>query len=266
MHCPFPGMDPYIERPAIWPDFHDGFVTFIRGALQPLLRPNYFAIIQERLVIEEPSRSRYPDVSVAQPKGVSAGSRRKPGGAALADDEPLIFELGQEPLRQPYLEIVESAGEGRLVTAIEVLSPDNKRGGAGRESYLKKRKQFWRGGANVVEIDLLRRGRWTVRVPSSKLETAPPWHYLAVVTRQEPAQEEVYPMHLQRRLPRIRIPLAAGDQDVRLDLQAVFTRSWDEGPYPTVLKYDGLPPGKLPPDDLKWCQKQLRSAGLRNGK
>ena len=27
MPCPFPGMDPYIERPAIWPDFHDSVIA-----------------------------------------------------------------------------------------------------------------------------------------------------------------------------------------------------------------------------------------------
>ena len=33
MPSPFPGMDPYVERPAIWPDFHNRLITFICGAL-----------------------------------------------------------------------------------------------------------------------------------------------------------------------------------------------------------------------------------------
>jgi hypothetical protein len=267
MPSPFPGMDPYIERPAIWADFHDSFITFVRGALQPQLRPNYFAIIQERLIVGEARHSRYPDVSVAQTKGATpSGQRSATAGPVVQDDEPLIFELDQEVLRQPYIQIVESAGEGRLVTAIEVLSPDNKRGGPGRRSYLRKRRQLWRGGANLVEIDLLRDGKWTVRVHPSKLQAAAPWHYLAVITRQDPAQEEVYRMILQRRLPGIRIPLVAANEGVHLDLQAIFARCWDEGPYPQVLKYDGLPPGKMDPDQAEWCLKQLRDAGLRNGR
>ncbi|MCA9222727.1 MAG: DUF4058 family protein, partial [Planctomycetales bacterium] len=28
MRCPFPGMDPYLEQPEIWPDFHDRLITF----------------------------------------------------------------------------------------------------------------------------------------------------------------------------------------------------------------------------------------------
>lgn len=31
MPCPFPGMDPYIERPEIWPDFHDSLIAAVRG-------------------------------------------------------------------------------------------------------------------------------------------------------------------------------------------------------------------------------------------
>ena len=29
MPCPFPGMDPYLEDPAIWPDFHDRLIARI---------------------------------------------------------------------------------------------------------------------------------------------------------------------------------------------------------------------------------------------
>lgn len=45
MPSPFPGMDPYIEKPAIWPDFHDALVTEIRWLLQPQLRPRYVALM-----------------------------------------------------------------------------------------------------------------------------------------------------------------------------------------------------------------------------
>ncbi len=49
MPSPSPGMDPYIERPEIWPDFHDRLITFLQEALQPLLRPRYVALGQDRL-------------------------------------------------------------------------------------------------------------------------------------------------------------------------------------------------------------------------
>lgn len=48
MRCPFPGMDPYLERQSIWPDIQDSLIIAIRGLLQPLLRPKYAAISQDR--------------------------------------------------------------------------------------------------------------------------------------------------------------------------------------------------------------------------
>lgn len=47
MPCPFPGMDPYIERPVIWPDFHDSLIIYTKAALQPLLRPRYLAVSED---------------------------------------------------------------------------------------------------------------------------------------------------------------------------------------------------------------------------
>ena len=55
--------------------------------------------------------------------------------------------------------------------------------------------------------------------------------------------QEVYAVRLTERLPRIAVPLAKDDADVVLDLQAAFTRCWDEGPYPELLRYEGPPPG-----------------------
>ena len=156
MPSPFPGMDPYIERPALWPDFHDSLITFIRGALQPLLRPRYVAAkAQDRLFVVESDRPIRPDVAV-----VRTSSPKSSGGAAIAvmePDAPAVFELWREEMREPLIQIIEPAAGNRIVTAIEVLSPDNKAAGEGRDSYLKKREEYWASGTNLkVEVDLLR--------------------------------------------------------------------------------------------------------------
>jgi hypothetical protein len=114
-----------------------------------------------------------------------------------------------------------------------------------------------------VEIDLLRDGEPTVRIVADKLAGLRPWHYLVTVTRRWPSRQEVYAVPLKRRLPRVAIPLAGEDADVRLDLQAAFTRCWDEGPYPELLHYDGPPPGTLNPDEVNWCADRLREGGFR---
>jgi hypothetical protein len=97
MECPFPGMDPYIERPAIWADFHDSLITEIRRELQPLLRPKYVALAQDRLYVVASKRSIWPDVAVVEPRASN------PNGAAsvtvVEADEPTIFELGDDEVR-----------------------------------------------------------------------------------------------------------------------------------------------------------------------
>ena len=90
-----------------------------------------------------------------------------------------------------------------------------------------------------------------------------PWHYLVAATRHQPPRQAVYAVLLQRRLPRISIPLAADDTDVLLDLQAAFTRCWDEGPYPELLHYDAAPPGPVGQDEIAWSERILSDSGLR---
>lgn len=260
MQCPFPGMDPYIERPAIWADFHDSLITEIRRELQPMLRPKYAALVQHRLYFVEAKRPIRPDVSV---KDTSYSDQGGTATALMTElDQPLVFELWEEDLREPYIHIIEPAAGNRLITAIEMLSPDNKVAGPGRKKYLKKCSEVRKSRANLVEIDLLRAGKPTLRIAAPELAEFPPWRYLVAVTRR-PNLQEVYPIPLTQRLPKLAVPLANGDADVRLDLQAAFTRVWQDGPYPVLLNYEAPPPGDLTPDEIKWCEDLLAKAGLR---
>lgn len=258
MRCPFPGMDPYLEAAPLWPDFHDSLIAIIRGMLQPKLRPRYVAMTQDRLYLVEKRRPIRPDVSILEnaPLKHSSGLSRGGGVATLASpadaDAPSArFEIQRETVRETLLHILEPVAGNRVVAAIEVLSPENKLTGPGRESYLQKRRELWDAGANLVEIDLLRAGRPTVDVPPERLEPLRPWHYLTVITRVDPPEQAVYATLLRRRLPHITIPI--DDTSVTLDLQAAFERCWDEGPYPELLSYDGPPPGTLTAEDRRWA-------------
>ncbi len=59
-------MDPYLERPAIWPDFRDSRIAELRRDLQPLLRPKYVALTQDRLFVIESDRPIRPDISIIE--------------------------------------------------------------------------------------------------------------------------------------------------------------------------------------------------------
>src|SRR5262249_27287369 len=43
MPSPFPGMDPYIEAPHLWNDFHISMIVAMRDALNAVLPPRYAA-------------------------------------------------------------------------------------------------------------------------------------------------------------------------------------------------------------------------------
>lgn len=43
MPSPFPGMDPYLERPEVWPEFRNNLAAEIQGYLNRRIRPRYSA-------------------------------------------------------------------------------------------------------------------------------------------------------------------------------------------------------------------------------
>ncbi len=269
MPSPFPGMDPYIERAAIWPDFHDRLISALVGALQPSLRPKYAALTQDRLYLVESERPIYPDLALVTTGWNRPWRADDDGGglAVLESDAPAVSEedILLEELREPFIEIIEPAAGGRVVTAIEVVSPSNKSQSEGRAAYTGKRREYLESGAHLVEIDLLRAGRPLVNAPARMLEQLRPWDYVVAVTRQiaKKRRHEIYAFGLEQRLPRFAIPLANNDPDVVLDLNVPFVRCWDEGPYPMLLKYHETPPGELAAERVAWCEQRLRDAGMR---
>ena len=53
MPSPFPGMDPYLESPTHWSDFHATFIQSWREAIGDRLPDNYFARVGEEVVLTE---------------------------------------------------------------------------------------------------------------------------------------------------------------------------------------------------------------------
>jgi len=255
-------MDPYIERPAIWPDFHDRLIPLIAGLLQPMLKPRYVALMQDRWFVVESNRPIRPDVAVIRTNKPKRSKSSQSSAAVLDVDEPVVFEIWREDVKQPMIEIVEPAEGNRVVTAIEVLGPDNKTLGPGRDKYLQMRDDYWQGGASLVEIDLVRGGQPTVRLNDEQLAMLGPHRHVVAVTRRWPSRCEVYSIPLAQRLPKVAIPLAYNDTDVTLELQAAMNRCWDEGPYPELLHYADGPPADLSESEQAWCKEQLRKASV----
>lgn len=276
MPGPFPGMDPYLEDPAHWPDVHQRLITYIADTLGADLRPRYHARIGERVYILQPPQTFYPDVTIIrQPLAV-----REPApaytGTAVAEleveteveveaeaDMPVLVTVPPVEHREPYLEIVHAA-RGEVVTVIEVLSPTNKMPGEGHHLYRSKQQELLDTPVHLVEIDLLSTGLHTVALPEEARAELPPHRYLISVRRgPERHRFELYPLSLTQRLPRMRVPLKEPDPDVILDLQAVLNRCYDNGGYADLIDYRRPPSAPLSPEEAAWVDGLLRGKGLR---
>jgi hypothetical protein len=160
----------------------------------------------------------------------------------------VVVTVPQDELRETYVEIHAGGASERVVTTIEVLSLANKTPGVhGRELYLRKQREVLASQIHLVEIDLLRGGLHTTAVPLRRARAKTgPFDYHVCVHRFDHLEDFfVYPVRLPDRLPEIGIPLLPGDRDVPLDLQAVFDRCYDAGPYRRRIRYGQTEP--VPP-------------------
>jgi hypothetical protein len=228
----------------------------------------YFAEINERLWVDTSERRIGPDVDVLRGDQPGSSPARRNGGVAVLAEptQPILITVPVEERRETYLEIrAPQDGRERVVTTIEVLSPTNKTSGKGRTLYLSKQQEVLDSDTHLVEIDLLRGGLHTTAVPPDPLRAqAPPFDYhICVHDFEVLGRFAVYTLRLAQRLPSVAVPLLPGDGSVTVDLQAVFGRCYDTGPYRRRVRYDPAriePP--LQPEQLTWATELLRGQGL----
>jgi hypothetical protein len=266
----FPGMDPYLEAPGVWPGFHDAFLSYVREALQPVLPDRYYAELRQR---EEVGLAEYganhhvvyPDVAVKErDRGARRGAGSGPGVVTLP--EHLVI-ADQEPLIVNFVEIRESSAGGRLVAVIELTSPSNKVAGNDREAFERKQSEIFSSDAHWIEVDLLRAGRRLGGSPQvDPYCRRRGYDYVVVVSRSEKRKPyldlELYGFTVRSPLPTIAIPLRAPDPDVELDLGRVFLRAYETGPYRKILQYDLPADPPLSGEDAAWAREVLRAGGV----
>jgi hypothetical protein len=272
MPSPFPGMDPYLESPDWFPDLHDTLIIHMKGMLQRSLPPSYYAQSKNRFWLEHSQRHADPGVDVVQ--SAEKPRRRGRGGVAVAEARtggPLVVTVDtivNGPFKQSFLEIRRRDGKQiRLVAAIEILSPSNKKlSHPSRAQYIEKQQEVLCSDAHLVEIDLLRGGTYTAAVPRESVEDkAGPFDYLISIHRYDRLCDFfVYPISVTQRLPQIAIPLLPGDPDAPLDVQAVFDRAYDDGPYGREIAYgkDRIVP-RLKPGEASWAADLLKQRKRR---
>ena len=275
MPSPFPGMDPFLEKPSDWHSFHQAFCFGMQVHLIPQIRPRYIAKTDEHVFLHELSAeerlSPHRRVAGVGDTVVKAGAGRDPspaGAVAGVIDAPSGLSRlpppAVEEVRLDYLTLRDRDSR-EVVTVLELLSPSNKNPGADRAAYLAKRERLLLGGANLVEIDLLRGG------PATPLEDPFEGDFRVAVTRPRSAAgatdpfgrhpTEVWVWRLRDRMPKVPVPLRAPDPDAVLDLRAVFDRVYEDTALADYI-HESPPDPPLSDDDAAWAAGVLADAGL----
>lgn len=257
MPSPFPGMDPYIEQPDIWPDFHSDLAAQIRTELNRRIQPGYVARIVPHVTYEvvelTQRRQIQPDVGVFQtpPPGTSVA-------VAPIKPAPVTSRVPMDEIAETYSVEIVTTDENVLVTAIEILSPVNKRPGhEAYKGYLRKRRDLLYSEVHVLEIDLLRAG---TRPPLT--QAVPEAPYYVVLSRQERRPlVEVWPIQLADPLPILPVPLLPSDPDVPLDLGAIVREVYERGAYGALINYQEMSLPPLTKTEKEWLIDHLQLGG-----
>ena len=195
MPIPFPGMNPYLEHPELWPAFHQRFMAAVADALKEQLPTAYRVLLKERhyhvsgedsLVVGSPGLDWRPSVhhlpGYAAEVGELSALVEPPSRAMTAcslDRRPIpVLVPVPQKVYETYVEIVDNNEE--VVTVIEALSPKKKRPGRGRALYERLRETIFGSRAHFIEIDLLR--GWE---PSSVYGPDEAGDYRILVSRSE---------------------------------------------------------------------------------
>ncbi|OUL27958.1 hypothetical protein BV378_09455 [Nostoc sp. RF31YmG] len=261
MLSPFPGMNPYLEHPELWPEFHHWIITAIAEFLVPQLRPKYRVAVEKRVyqVTDETSvLVGIPDVSVGRSL-IKTETESSSVAVVSAPVKPVTVNVPMpEEAREGYLEVRE-VGTGEVVTVIEVLSPKNKRSGEGRNAYEGKRQQVLGSMSHLVEIDLLRGGK-PMPILGNEIQAS----YRILVSRSNyRPKAELYPFNLPEPIPAFLLPLRKGDTEPLLDLQALIHGVYDRAGLDLAIDYTREPVPPLSEADGIWVDALLKEQGLR---
>lgn len=261
MPNPFPGMNPYLEHPEMWPGLHHWLIIEIARLLSPQLRPKYRVAVEVRMhetLGEESLLVGIPDLIV---QGSKATTQPEQNSIAVAQSttQPQTVEVPVPmTIKQGYLEVREVATR-EVVTAIEILSPVNKRSGKGREKYENKRNTILGSSTHLVEIDLLRKGQ-PLPVYRNNRET----HYRILVSRgNRRPTADLYSFNLPDAIPAFPLPLKPGDNEPLVDLQLLLNNIYDQASYDLEIDYQQEPIPALAAEDTVWLNNWLTEKELR---
>lgn len=255
MRIPFPGMDPYLERPSLWVQIHASLIVDIQRFLTPLLRPRYNVALSQRTYLTflspDEQSSGIPDILLSSP--IDETDEELAVATETMVTRPLVSELPMpKVVTERYLEVRDTVNQ-EVITVIEILSPANKKGREGRAQYERKRLKVLASLTNLVEIDLIRAGK---PFPMKVKQTS---HYRIVVSRgwQRP-KADIYLFGVRDEIPDFPIPLEESETEPVLPLNRILHDLYDLGGYDLAIDYSQKPEPRLAEEEAKWAVQILK--------
>jgi len=248
MRSPFPGMDPYLEHPALWPDVHNRLIAAIADNLSPRLAPRYYVGLERRVYLLKPDDVVFlarPDIAV-----VTHQLQPQPARLPLAEAGVLTVDVPMaDRVEESYLEVHEVA-TGKLVTILEVLSPANKLHDGGRRQYEEKRGGIFGTRTNLVEIDLLRAGE-----PMPVVGATPQSDYRILISRgARRPRAQLYAFNMRQPIPVFPLPLLPNDAEPEVDLGGILHALYERARFDLRLDYAQPPVPPLGDEDAAWAR------------
>lgn len=261
MPSPFPGMNPYLEHPEVWPGVHHFLIIEIARFLSPQLRPKYRVAVEVRMYETTGENSLLvgiPDLVVKRSSTATNSELTNVAVATPTTQPRRVIVPVPEIIKEGYLEIRE-VGTESVITTIEILSPTNKRTGKGRQIYQNKRLQVLGSQTHLIEIDLLRKGE-SMPFFGNHVES----QYRILVSRGDcRPNADLYAFNVQDIIPSFPLPLRLGDIEPVMNLQALLSEIYEIAAYDLVMDYnqESVPP--LLESDAVWADALLREKELR---
>jgi hypothetical protein len=261
MPSPFPGMNPYLENPQIWPSVHHRLITAIADSLVPQLLPKYLVDIEKRVYQATENDSLLVGIRDVTVQKITNQSNSPTSNVAVAAPPitplkvrvPMLMEF-----REAYLEVRETATQ-KVVTVIELLSPTNKRPGEGREAYLNKRQKILGSSTNLVEIDLLRAGE---AMPVFGNDFTANYGILVSQGNCRP-EADLYLFNLSNLIPTFPLPLQSGDTEPIVDLKNLLDGVYDRAAYNYIIDYTKQPLPTLSETETTWLETHIKEKPLK---
>ncbi|MGD1948742.1 MAG: DUF4058 family protein [Leptolyngbyaceae cyanobacterium] len=261
----FPGMNPYLEHPDLWPKVHPQLVAALVKLLQKAVSDRYSVIIRKRVYRVSGEDSLVVGQLTHNNRSNSSAVDNSAFCSSQQQPIPTYIAVPQT-IQEDYIEIIDCQ-IGRTVTIIEILTPHTKRPGRGRENYEQRCEAIFGNDTHFVEIDLLR--GWepiSAYVPNNV-------DYRVLVSRSEQRPKaDLYAWQVNAPIPPLTLPLSRSQDDAdaqaycTVDLKQALDEVCGEFAHDFSIDYDRPPIPPLSSETDRWLTTLLERSGLRQSR